>query len=184
MKHKSIIRTESINKDALKLCKDRLKTLHSSDPRDVYLFIHVLPSLYTLLENGLITESAIEKIASRARIDINRVKELAHITENTVTVKELREIDVRSILSSTSNTNNRAATVIGTRTIAQSIAPTKKLLPPPIVNLEVASSDARSSISTVSKVSKASSKVSRVSSVASKTSKASYVRRPRAGSVA
>ena len=181
MKHKSIIRTENINKDALKLCKDRLKSLHSSDPRDVYLFVHVLPSLYILLENGLITESAIEKIASRARIDINRVKELAQITENTVTVKELREIDVRSILSSKSNTKNRAATVIGTRTIAQSVPPTQKLLPPPIALSSAV--DNRSTVSSVSKISKASSKVSRVSSVSSKVSKTSSIKRPRAGSV-
>ena len=194
MKLKVVVRTQLINNEVLRVCKSRLRHHTDTDARTMYIIDKMTTISNIMMENGIANKELLTKLFDNTGVSFDTAMQLSGSTEMEYTeMRNLKEIDVRSIISKSSNKrSNKAATVIGNRTIVKassmvSVHPTTPLMPPPIKppsvhggdvasNVSSSKNDSSSSISRISKVSVRSSN-SKISHV----SKASSVRRPRSG---
>ena len=193
MKLKVAVRTQLVNNEVLRICKTRLNHRNDYDARTMYIVDKMTILANVLMENGIANKEMLTTLFNNTGVSFDIAMQLSGSTEMEYTeMRNLKEIDVRSIISKSSNKrSNKAATVIGNRTIVKaasvaSVHPTP-LMPPPIKppsvhggdvasNVSFVKNDSSSSVSRMSKVSVRSS-----SSKISHVSKASSVRRPRSG---
>ena len=193
MKLKVAVRTQLVNNEVLRVCKTRLIHRNDYDARTMYIVDKMTILANVLMENGIANKEILTTLFNNTGVSFDIAMQLSGSTEMEYTeMRNLKEIDVRSIISKSSNKrSNKAATVIGNRTTVKaasvaSVHPTP-LMPPPIKppsmhggdvasNVSFVKNDSSSSVSRMSKVSVRSSN-SKISHV----SKASSVRRPRSG---
>tara|TARA_B100000767_G_scaffold269060_1_gene290332 strand:+ start:8217 stop:8810 length:594 start_codon:yes stop_codon:yes gene_type:complete len=193
MKLKVAVRTQLVNNEVLRICKTRLIHRNDYDARTMYIVDKMTILANVLMENGIANKEMLTTLFNNTGVSFDIAMQLSGSTEMEYTeMRNLKEIDVRSIISKSSNKrSNKAATVIGNRTTVKaasvaSVHPTP-LMPPPIKppsmhggdvasNVSFVKNDSSSSVSRMSKVSVRSSN-SKISHV----SKASSVRRPRSG---
>ena len=194
MKLKIVVRTQLINNEVLRVCKSRLRHHTDFDARTMYIIDKMTTLSNIMMENGFANKITISTLFNNIGVSLETAMQLCGSTEMEYTeMRNLKEIDVRSIISkSSTKRSNKAVTVIGNRTIvkAPSVVSVKQtqLMPPPIKppslvgkrpdenssTILSAHGDSASSISRISKVSVRSTQ-SKVSNI----SKASSVRRPR-----
>jgi hypothetical protein len=193
MKLKVAVRTQLVNNEVLRVCKTRLVHRNDYDARTMYIVDKMTTLANIMMENGIANKELLTKLFHNTGVSFDTAMQLSGSTEMEYTeMRNLKEIDIRSIISKSSNKrSNKAATVIGNRTIVKVASVTSdhpvQLMPPPIkppsmhggdIASKVSSvkNDSSSSVSCMSKVSVRSS-----NSKISHTSKASSVRRPRSG---